>query len=877
MPTDIFISYRRKNSDRVLPLIDALRDEDISPWLDQREIGEFAPITDEIRKGLAESKALLAWYSVDYPKSRPCQMELTAAFLAVQRAGDPRRRVLVVNPEAAPGHIEPIELRDAQYAAAPLDAAGYTTLAKRIAAHVGSLPGALGGILPIVPPSQYGLKLTGANRFVGRLPDLWRIHSALHATESAIISGASAAGLVFVNGLGGVGKSLLAEEYALRFGAAYPGGIFWLRAFGNDPTRPTSAEGHEAGRVEQFGATAVALGIDTKGLQPAQLEALLAKKLTDEGKPFLWVVDDLASHLQTDAVKAWLAPSPLGKTLITTRSREYGKIGTSLPLGVLAPQEAFELLCARRKPVGAEEESAARGIVEDLGDHTLAVDVAGAALDVQAGLVSFAQFRVKLANPATDELEFAAELVEALPSGHEPSVAATLLRSVRSLSEEGQDFLRLASVLAVAPISPKLVALTIAGADGLEESQAIRRATLALSAVERASLAERAESDARLVHALVSRAMRFHDTALDRTRVVRGAAARCLTSLLSEVADVRSHARLATEVQHARALCAADLSDLDSAAGLAGRVARHDYEQGIYGSARALQEQVLSICRRVLGEEHPGTLASTNNLASTLSLQGDLPGARALQEKALSISRRVLGEEHPYTLMSMHGLAGTLGAQGNLPAARVLQEQVLSIRRRVLGEAHPETLRSMHNLGEVLRAQGDLPAARALQEQVLSIRRRVLGGEHPDTLRSMHGLASTLGTQGDLPAARALGEQVLSIRRRVLGEEHPDTLRSMNILAGTLGTQGDLPAARALGEQALSISRRVLGERHPDTTASAWNLVTTLFRIGESESAARILGECLAWLASADAASLSSDQRAISRHVLHLLRQDSQE
>jgi TIR domain len=82
MPTDIFISYRREDSDRVLPLVDALRGEGISPWLDQSEIDEFAPITDEIRKGLAESKALLAWYSVDYPKSRPCQMELTAAFLA---------------------------------------------------------------------------------------------------------------------------------------------------------------------------------------------------------------------------------------------------------------------------------------------------------------------------------------------------------------------------------------------------------------------------------------------------------------------------------------------------------------------------------------------------------------------------------------------------------------------------------------------------------------------------------------------------------------------------------------------------------------------------------------------------------------------------
>ena len=148
-------------------------------WLDQDEIDEFGPITDGIRKGLAEYKALLAWYSEDYPRSRPCEMELTAAFIAAQREGDPRRRVLVVNPAASPAHIEPIELRDALYAAAPAGAQEYVRLAERVAAHVAPLPGPLGGILPLVPPDQYGLKLTGANRFVGRHSDLWRIHSAL--------------------------------------------------------------------------------------------------------------------------------------------------------------------------------------------------------------------------------------------------------------------------------------------------------------------------------------------------------------------------------------------------------------------------------------------------------------------------------------------------------------------------------------------------------------------------------------------------------------------------------------------------------------------------------------------------------------------------
>ena len=65
---------------------------------------------------------------------------------------------------------------------------------------------------------------------------------------------------MLVSGLGGIGKSLLVEEYTLRFGTAFPGGVFWLRAFGNDPSRHSlTAEARETIRIEQFGAIAVAL------------------------------------------------------------------------------------------------------------------------------------------------------------------------------------------------------------------------------------------------------------------------------------------------------------------------------------------------------------------------------------------------------------------------------------------------------------------------------------------------------------------------------------------------------------------------------------------------------------------------------------------
>jgi hypothetical protein len=127
-------------------------------WLDESGIETFESISQSIERELAYSQALLAFYSREYPARRACQWELTAAFLAAQRAGvNPRRRVLVVNPKDGAGHVQPVELRDALYAgvASTADAAGYRALAEQIAKHVRGLDGVL-GILVCRPARRGG-------------------------------------------------------------------------------------------------------------------------------------------------------------------------------------------------------------------------------------------------------------------------------------------------------------------------------------------------------------------------------------------------------------------------------------------------------------------------------------------------------------------------------------------------------------------------------------------------------------------------------------------------------------------------------------------------------------------------------------------------
>ena len=750
---DVFVSYAHADAAWVAPLAEALERERLRVWRDRERLEDFHSITRGIRDGLQNSKALLACFSTTYPTRRACQWELTAAYLAGSRLGDPCRRVLVVNPEPGNGHIDPVELRDVLYRGVPDPAQagveGFAELAGRIARRVRELSGAFGDVAPTLLPRwlpEQALSLPG---FVGRHVDLWRVHSELHAANPSVaaVTGMSGAPVALVRGLGGIGKTVLAAEYAWRFAAAYPGGVFWLRAYGSDddPATRLTPEALAAQRHGQLLTIADRLEVPLWDRTPEALVGAIGRKLEADGKACLWVVDDLPSGLDEPGFRAWLAPHPIAATLITTRSHNYDELARVVPLEVLPDGDAYELLTAQRKPRGAAEEEAARALaVTDLGGHALAVAVTGAALAKLTGLRSFAEFRAELAAPAATPAEDALEglvaddLVHVLPGGHSPSIARTLLRSIRQLPDEGTDLLRLAAQLSAAPIPASFVAEVFAHAGDLDASAARRRAARAISQAEDRSLLTRATfdgadaaaplaDDARLlVHALVSRVMRLTETAPDRAAALGRAAIAALIARFEKSADdVRRHDRLHDLAPHARDLVAHTTGDPathgrppsgtepvgdmapDPLLPLVDLLGRYDYERGDYRSARSLWERVMTSRRRLLGTDHPATLRAAGNLAATLYALGELPAARTLQEERLAASRRLLGTDHPDTLRAAGNLAATLGELGELPAARALAEECLAGLRRVLGDNHPDTAWAAGVLAGIERRQQD--------------------------------------------------------------------------------------------------------------------------------------------------------------------------
>ena len=157
---------------------------------------------------------------------------------------------------------------------------------------------------------------------------------------------------------------------------------------------------------------------------------------------------------------------------------------------------------------------------------------------------------------------------------------------------------------------------------------------------------------------------------------------------------------------------------------------------------------------RTNGED---TIATLNRFARELQAQGDLVAAEPLCREALKVQREKLGNRHPDTLISINNLGNLLKAKGGqLGAAELLLREALEARRDSLGNRHPHTLISVNNLGALLYTKGDLAAAETLYRETLEVLHETPGRRHPCTLISINNLGLLLTDKGDLAAAEPL-------------------------------------------------------------------------------------------------------------------------
>ncbi|MFG2440543.1 tetratricopeptide repeat protein [Streptomyces sp. NPDC048508] len=258
---------------------------------------------------------------------------------------------------------------------------------------------------------------------------------------------------------------------------------------------------------------------------------------------------------------------------------------------------------------------------------------------------------------------------------------------------------------------------------------------------------------------------------------------------------------------------------------------------GRWEEAHQVHRAVAAERERLLGPDHPDTLASHYELGITLSRTG--LAADALREFSLVADgrERALGADDAETLGARQEMAYVLGQLGRHVEAHQVYVAVLAARERTVGPDHADTLRCRHNLAFNLSRLGRLEDSYRMAHEVASARARVLGATHPDTLVTRYEVAYTLGQLGRWTEALQTYREVAAARERALGPDHPDTLAARYEVGISLGRLGCSTEALELYRSLVDDRTRVHGADHPETLRARHGLGVNLGRLARWEEA----------------------------------------
>ncbi|KAH7418684.1 hypothetical protein BKA64DRAFT_613936 [Cadophora sp. MPI-SDFR-AT-0126] len=284
---------------------------------------------------------------------------------------------------------------------------------------------------------------------------------------------------------------------------------------------------------------------------------------------------------------------------------------------------------------------------------------------------------------------------------------------------------------------------------------------------------------------------------------------------------------------------------LDVWASVLYKAAWYALEMGKGVEAENMSVRAMQVRKTILGDEDKDTLSGMVMVGLAYTLTGRWDDAEKLEVQIMETFKTKLGVDHPDTLTSMANLASTYRNQGRWDEAEKLFVQVMETSKTKLGVDHPNTLTSMNNLASTYRNQGRWDDAEKLEVQVMETSKTKLGVDHPDTLTSMANLASTYRDQGRWDDAEKLEVQVMETSKTKLGVDHPSTLTSMANLASTYRNQGRWDDAEKLDVQVMETRKTKLGVDHPDTLTSMNNLAFTWKGNGKEIEAVRLMEDCV--------------------------------
>jgi hypothetical protein len=604
-------------------------------------------------------------------------------------------------------------------------------------------------------------------------------------------------GIVALCGLGGLGKTSVAVEYAYRHLAEC--GVVWQLP-AEEPAALAAGLSELAGQLDGRGGPSA-------GDPKARVHAALARR-----DDWLLIFDNAADPVDIDGL---MPPAGGGRVLITSQYPHW-PADQELDVPVLDQATAAQFLLTRTG-AGSGEEAASAELAGELGGLPLALEQAAAYMRATGRTISdylglFRDWRAEL-------------MARGDPAGYDKRVIATWELALAELARSGlaSGLLRMIACCAPEDIPLRLLLRPTPGvAATFGPDVAPLLAPLldspiacdeAVAGLRRYSLISAPRDGFVSVHRLVQKITLDQldpNVAKDWRRAAAALIEAALPADAADADDPATWSAFAALLRHA-------LMVLPPGSGGMDKVATFLRAFGNDIAALQLQQQIVAACDVDPGADHPRTLAARTNLATLTGEIGDRAAACAQFADLVPALTRVLGAEHPRTLAAQASLAYWTGENGKPAAARDQFAALLPELTRMLGDESLTVLAVRANLARSTGDAGDAAGARDQFAALLPIRQRVSGDRHPATLTTRASLAYWTGMTGDAGAARDQYATLVPIRAEVLGPEHSRTLTARGYLAHWTGEAGDPAAARDQFAALVPVMTRVFGAEHPAT------------------------------------------------------------
>lgn len=637
--------------------------------------------------------------------------------------------------------------------------------------------------------------------FTGRGDILSSLHAALTSGKPATLTQA-------ITGLGGIGKTQIALEYAYRYADNYLV-IWWLHC--EEPETLAS----------DYAALARRINLPEQDLPEQQMIIEAVRRWLEQHSDCLLIFDNVEDF------KGILNYLPRGsstqRVLITSRHPDWGNIGQSITVQTWPREDSKYFLCNR---TAQEDNSGADKLAEELGDLPLALEQAAAyinatKLSLQDYLDLFRFRRKKLWGKEKPAAGY-----------HENTVATTwqlAMETVKETTVMGVHILNLCAFLAPEDIPRSLLGyiseyLPGQMAEDFKDPLNINEGIQALIHYSLIAADTETLSIHRLVQTVVS------DMMLDEEkRIIIRAVLKTLNKVFpnEHYNDPRCWPTCSSLLPHAQVSINHVKHSQDSffeVADILYKMASYLHARAFYSEAESLFRHSLSLKEVRFGLAHLEVASVLKKLGKLLHDQGKFAEAEEFMHKALSIRENQLGPNHPDVAGVLNDMASLFQDQKKYDEAEPLYKRALMINKAQLGNDDPYVATCLKNLGMLLRLRGEFSKAEELMLQALKIDIKHFGENHRYVARGFYNLALLYKDQTKYAEAEKLMYQALSIRETQLGNDHPDVATSLYSLAELLCEEKKYGEAVTFYRRSLEIRESKLGKSHPKTLSTQQKL-----------------------------------------------------